>query len=443
MLMTFFEIMQQKYGREDSFSPDARTKRLTTVYLDKDRGAEINIRALGGRYYRVISGESTGWNPFSLPATKRNINFIRQLMKILCTRNGSTISPRDERRLSDAVNAVMNDEPQYRVYGITRMLENLPEPATKEARENGLSIRLSQWAQGGEFGWVFDNESDTFDISNCDNFGIDGTEFLDDASVCAPISFYLLYRITSLLDGRRLVIFMDEFWKWLRDLVFKDFAYNKLKTIRKLNGMLVVGTQSPAEIIKDDIAPAVIEQCGTQILAANPNADRTHYVDGMKFEPEVFDVVKELDPQARQYVVVKNQFRRGDTKRFAARVTLDLSGTPASLLRWNYRMNPDRILLTEVRGAEAWDFLKITGSGHEGSMTSIHAGSAKEAIDGFITRCYENPQCAQLPYTFMLRKVLDSLDVIVSIDLDGNVRRMNDIYFRPIHRNQYFEEMKA
>uniref|UniRef100_UPI003F78BAE2 CpaF/VirB11 family protein n=1 Tax=Klebsiella pneumoniae TaxID=573 RepID=UPI003F78BAE2 len=117
--------------------------------------------------------------------------------------------------------------------------------------------------------------------------------------------------------------------------------------------------------------------------------------------------------------------------------------TPASLLRWNYRMNPDRILLTEVRGAEAWDFLKITGSGHEGSMTSIHAGSAKEAIDGFITRCYENPQCAQLPYTFMLRKVLDSLDVIVSIDLDGNVRRMNDIYFRPIHRNQYFEEMKA
>ncbi len=46
----------------------------------------------------------------------------------------------------------------------------------------------------------------------------------------------------------------------------------------------------------------------------------------MKFEPEVFDVVKNLDPQARQYVVVKNQFRRGDTKRFAARVTLDLSG---------------------------------------------------------------------------------------------------------------------
>lgn len=326
MLMAFLQINQQKYGRADSFSPDAKTKRLTTVYLDKDRGAEINIRALGGRYYRVMSGEPTGWNPFSLAPTKRNLNFIKQLMKILCTRNGAKITTRDEKRLSGAVNAVMKDEPQYRIYGITRLLENLPEPATKEAQENGLSIRLSQWAQGGEFGWVFDNESDTFNISDCDNFGIDGTEFLDNADVCAPITFYLLYRITTLLDGRRLVIFMDEFWKWLRDPVFKDFAYNKLKTIRKLNGMLVVGTQSPAEIIKDDIAPAVIEQCGTQILAANPNGDRAHYVDGMKFEPEVFYVVKNLDPMARQYVVVKNQFRRGDTKRFAARVTLDLSG---------------------------------------------------------------------------------------------------------------------
>lgn len=326
MLMTYLQIMQQKYGRADSFSPEAKTKRLTTVYLDKDRGAEINIRALGGRYYRVASGEPTGWNPFSLPPTRHNLNFIKQLMKILCTRNGAIISERQEKRLSHAVDAVMKDSVEYRCFGITRLREQLAEPATKEDQENGLDIRLSKWAEGGDFGWVFDNEYDTFDISNCDNFGIDGTEFLDNADVRGPITFYLLYRITSLLDGRRLVIFMDEFWKWLRDPVFKDFAYNKLKTIRKLNGMLVVGTQSPDEIIKDEIAPAVVEQCGTQILAANPNGDRAHYVDGMKFEPEVFEVMKNLDPMAHQYVVVKNQFRRGDTKRFAARVTLDLSG---------------------------------------------------------------------------------------------------------------------
>jgi type IV secretion system protein VirB4 len=125
----------------------------------------------------VKSGEPTGWNPFRLPPTKRNLNFIKKLMRILCTRNGQTLFPRDELRLSQAVDAVMKELPaEHRGFGITRLLENLTEPPT-EAQENGLRVRLSQWAQGGEYGWVFDNDLDTFDIGECDNFGIDGTEF--------------------------------------------------------------------------------------------------------------------------------------------------------------------------------------------------------------------------------------------------------------------------
>ncbi|WP_275234100.1 VirB3 family type IV secretion system protein [Pantoea ananatis] len=319
--------MQQQYRRLQSFAPDATVKRLTTVYFDKDEGARINITALGGRYFRVRTGEKTGFNPSSLAVNKRNVNMCKQLLKILCTRNGATITERDEKRISQAVDRVMYElKPDNRKYFISRVLENMSEPASQESQENGLTVRLQKWAQGGEFGWVFDNEADTFDISDCDNFGIDGTEFLDNKDVCAPISFYLLYRVTSLLDGRRLVIFMDEFWKWLNDPVFADFAYNKLKTIRKLNGCLIPLTQSPAEIITNPIAPAVIEQCATQIFSANPNATREHYVEGMKVPEEVFEVIRSIDPQSRQYVVIKNQFRRGDLKKFAALVRLDLSG---------------------------------------------------------------------------------------------------------------------
>ena len=327
VLMGFMAVCQQKYGRQDSFSPEAMTKRLTTVYFDKDRGAQINVMALGGRYFRVESGQPTGFNPFRLPVTKRNVNFVKQLMKILCTRGGASLTERDELRLSKGVDRVMYElRPENRVYGVTRLLENLSEPANEESQANGLTIRLAKWAQGGEFGWVFDNEEDTFNIGECDNFGIDGTEFLDNQDICAPVSFYLLYRVTSLLDGRRLVIFMDEFWKWLNDPVFADFAYNKLKTIRKLNGCLIPATQSPAEIITNPIAPAVVEQCATQIFSANPNATREQYVDGLKVPEEVFEVIKSIDPSRRQYVVIKNQFRRGDLKKFSALVTLDLSG---------------------------------------------------------------------------------------------------------------------
>jgi type IV secretion system protein VirB4 len=163
MLMCILANMLQKYRHHSTFSPHDQSKRLTTVFLDKDRGAELNVRALGGRYYRVLSGEPTGWNPFKLTPTKRNRTFVKQLMKMLCTRKEKALSERQEVMLSDAVDTVMLEfGAAEQVFGITRLMENITEAPTAEAQENGLKIRLSQWARGGEFGWVFDNEEDTF-----------------------------------------------------------------------------------------------------------------------------------------------------------------------------------------------------------------------------------------------------------------------------------------
>lgn len=326
-LLEAIKHLAQKYRKPESFSAGAIHKRLTTVSFDKDRSAEMSIRQMGGRYYRIRSGEPTGWNPFSLQPTKRNLNFIKQLIRMLCTRDGKPLDPRDEERISQAVNTIMLDYPaEYRKYGITRLLEVLPEPPTKEARTNGLRIRLKQWAQGGEFGWVFDNELDTFNIEESDNFGIDGTEFLDDKDVCAPITFYLLYRVTSLLDGRRLIMFMDEFWKWLADKEFSKFSLNMLKVIRKLNGIFIPATQSPEEMAKSDISAAIIEQCGTQIFMANPKASKEDYVDKLKVPEAVFNIVKDLDPGARQMVILKTPLRRGETRPFISLAKMDLSG---------------------------------------------------------------------------------------------------------------------
>lgn len=327
MLAAFIQNMVQKYQRPASFSPQAKTKRLTTVYFDKDRGVETNIRALGGQYFRIKSGEKTGFAPFQWPNTKRNVSTVKKLMRMLCTRNNQVLTDRDEERISNAVDAVMLGlPPEDRHHGITRMLENLSEPPTKEAQENGLRVRLKKWAQGGEYAWVFDNEADTFNPDISDNFGIDGTEFLDDKDVCAPISYYLLYRVTSLLDGRRMLIYMDEFWKWLLDPVFADFALNMLKVIRKLNGLFLPLTQSPDELLKNPISSAIVEQCSTQFFMANPKASYLDYVEGMKVPAEIFEIIKDIDPLSREFVVIKTPLKKGNNRPFAALVKLDLSG---------------------------------------------------------------------------------------------------------------------
>ncbi|HIF6613809.1 TPA: VirB4 family type IV secretion/conjugal transfer ATPase [Serratia marcescens] len=325
VLLTFLQNAFQKYANPESFSPQAKSKRMTTVYFDKDRGAELNVRALGGEYFRIKAGEPTGWNPFKLEPTKRNRAFVKNLMKLIVTRRGEVLTARQEIDLYQAVDDVMDLPRELRSYGITRVLETLNEPTTVQAQENGLRIRLSQWKKGADFGWVFDNDEDSFDISHIDNFGIDGTEFLDDEDTRSPIAFYLLYRVTSLLDGRRLVLILDEFWKWLANDAFADFVYNKLKTIRKLNGIVIFATQSLDEVLKHKISKATLEQTSTDIYLANPKADYAEYVEGAKVDPAHFEIIKNIDPESRQFLIVKTALRKGDVQKFAALVSFDLS----------------------------------------------------------------------------------------------------------------------
>lgn len=323
MLLSFMQIMMQKYNLEESFNESSNNKTLTTIFLDKDRGAEINIRALGGKYYAFKDGEPTGWNPFCLPATNNNISFLKELIRLLCRSNGEILTARQQEEISASVDAVMSRKEQDRSYGITRCIESLNQSTSKEDKANDLVMRLRRWSKEGEHGWIFDNEEDSFKIDDCTNFGFDGTEFLEKENIRSPISFYILHRVEEILDGRRVVIFMDEFWKWIADDVFADFAYNKLKTIRKLNGFLIAATQSPDEILKHQISRAVIEVCSTQIFLANPKATKKDYIDGFKVTEEEYKIIKNLDPDSRCFLIKKSSLH-GNSRPFSAVVSFDL-----------------------------------------------------------------------------------------------------------------------
>ena len=287
-------------AQAQKFHQPKNGKELSCVLFDKDLGAAVAVRAMGGRYYPLKNGTSSGFNPFQLEPTPNHLTFLERLVKQLVKHEGLPITPRQEREISEAIKGVMGAAKHKRRLG--SVLEFL-DPTD----ENGLHIRLSRWCRGGALGWLFDNADDTLRLDNCTMVGFDVTEFLDNDETRTPTIMYLFHRIESLIDGRRIPIFMDEFWKLLNDPAFEDLAQNKLVTIRKQDGFLVMFTQSPQQVLKSPIAYAIISQTATKIFLPNPEADYDDYVNGFKLTHREYEIVKGLGEKSRRFLIKQGQ----------------------------------------------------------------------------------------------------------------------------------------
>ncbi|WP_064709462.1 VirB4 family type IV secretion/conjugal transfer ATPase [Rhizobium bangladeshense] len=267
------------------------------VFFDKDRGADLFVRAAGGTYLPLKNGVATGCAPLkALEFTGQNKVFLARWIGKLVRPASGELSITELRDIASAVEGVADLPVERRSIGALRTFLNNIEP-------EGIASRLRRWERGGPLGWVFDSETDDIGIG-AKFIGYDMTDFLDNEEIRTPLMAYLFYRIEQLIDGRRIIIVIDEFWKALQDEGFRDLAQNKLKTIRKQNGLMLFATQSPRDAIVSPIAHTIIEQCPTQIFLPNPRGDRIDYVDGFKLTEREFELVsRELSVESRRFIV--------------------------------------------------------------------------------------------------------------------------------------------
>ena len=97
------------------------------------------------------------------------------------------------------------------------------------------------------------------------------------------------------------------------------------------------------------------------------------------------------------------------------------------LLEMTLRLRPDRIILGELRGVEAVTFLEAINTGHEGSFTTVHATTARKAVNrlAFLVMRAGMP----LTLTEIRDYVRESIDVIVQTGRVGNERGILETYF--------------
>ena len=126
------------------------------VFFDKDRGGEIFIRALGGRYESLEAGVPTGFNPFQLPDTPDNRAFLVRLVSFMLRPSDRALNTLEMSVITDAIVSM------YRHDAAHRSLANLPEllKGRMESSVEGLEARIKPWLKGGEYGWLFSAAND-------------------------------------------------------------------------------------------------------------------------------------------------------------------------------------------------------------------------------------------------------------------------------------------
>jgi len=264
-------------------------------FFDKDRGAEIFVRAIRGRYVIPDAAKPSGFNPFQLADTSENRSFLVEFLKALVASGTGPLPAHEVERINEAVNG------NYKLPQEQRRLRNIA-PFMGLGGPGTLAGRLSMWHTIGSHAKLFDNEEDRIDFMSARVFGIEMSHILQDKVSIGPVLLYLFHRIQASLDGSPTMIVLDEAWALIDNPVFAPKIKDWLKVLRKLNTFVVFATQSVEDAAKSQISDTLVQQTATQIFLPNLKAT-TVYRDVFMLSEREFNLVKTTDPGTRFFLV--------------------------------------------------------------------------------------------------------------------------------------------
>ena len=147
--------------------------------------------------------------------------------------------------------------------------------------------------------------------------------------------------------------------------------------------------------------------------------------------PLLLNILATLIPEHERVLIIEDtaeiQISAPNLVRFEARVAQNgfSAVTIRELLKASLRHRPDRILLGEIRGAEAFDLLQLLNTGHSGTISTVHANSAAQAINRFTSCVLQSG--VELPYRAIKSNIADSLNLLVHVERRPGLRFVSEV----------------
>jgi len=266
-----------------------------TFIFDLGGSFESLTHLFGGAYLRV-GHESSDFtiNPFCLPPTKSNLDFLALFVKVLLGAAVEHLDASTERELFEQIESLYSLDPELRTLDV--LANTLPRQ---------FSDALAKWLRGGQFGFLFDNPQDTISFSRFQCF--DFQQMSRYPELLEPLLFYILHRANEVITNREVSstfksFFIDEAWVFLRNPSIRQYVTEALKTWRKHNAAMILSTQSLDELKRSELLDVIVESCATKIFLANPDMDRDLYRRQFHLNETEVELISGLIPK-QQFLI--------------------------------------------------------------------------------------------------------------------------------------------
>ncbi|WP_030131931.1 CpaF family protein [Pseudomonas sp. QTF5] len=191
----------------------------------------------------------------------------------------------------------------------------------------------------------------------------------------------------------------------------RRFAVDLLNT----DSLISVGTLTPAIAL---LLKAIVRGRLNVLISGGTGSGKT----------TMLNVLSSFIPQNERIVTIEDsaelQLQQPHVVRLETRPS-NIEGrgevSQRELVRNSLRMRPDRIVIGEVRGAEALDMLTAMNTGHDGSLTTIHANTARDAL-GRIENMVSMTG-ATFPIKAMRQQIASAIDVVIQLERQEDGKR--------------------
>lgn len=340
---------------------NAQKYKPQTYIFDIGGSYESVTRIFGGTYLNV-GRESRDFtiNPFSLPQTPENLQFLFSFFRVLIEGwdRRYRMDFREEQRLWNAIERIYILEPGQRT--VSNLAGIIGE----------IKDRLHRWTRAGQYGFLFDNAEDTLSFAQFQTFNFRG--WGDAPEVLEPLLFYVLHRAgNEIADLHKLATFkmflLDEAWLFFRNETIRNYVVRAQKTWRKHRAAMVMATQSLKELQESGLLPVVAECCPTKIFLANPEMDRAVYAEAFHLNDTELDLIAGLVPPGQMLIRKSQSSKKVRLNVDPVSYWIATSNAPDNLKKWKY--------FAEFGFAEGLRRLAEEASPGAPSYSSIHPRS--------------------------------------------------------------------